>query len=127
MKKAIMLFVLLLTACGLYAQGTDLDPSFNAIWAFFLPSISVAALTLWTDTFKHVKAGTWEWSVAWRTKLAPFLITHVVAVLIYLVLSYVPWALPFIEAIAETELGAITAGAIVGLASGLVDGFLKKK
>lgn len=127
MKKSIFF-----TLCAFFfsafamAQGTDLDPSFSAIKAFFLPSLGVSALALWSDTWKHIRMGDWELSVFLNTKLIPFAITHIIAVALYLILSYLPWSKPFIEAMGESTLGSITAGSLVGLASRFVDDFLKK-
>lgn len=126
MKKAILTTICLLFVAVAFAQGTELDPSFSAIKSFFLPSLGASALLLWTDTWKHIRTGDWEFGVFLKTKFFPFALTQVIAVAIYLLLSYMPWSQPYIEVITGSDLASYTAAVFVGAASRVVDDFLKK-
>jgi len=129
MKKSILLLVTFFTVVSVFAQEAvvELDPSFSAIKSFFLPSIAMSALVLWSDTVKHLKAGTWEFGIFLSTKMIPFAITNAIAIAIYLLLSYLPFTKGFIEILAGSSLAEVTAASLVGAATAIVDGLMKKK
>lgn len=128
MKTLFVTFLILLAPTLLLAQGTEqleLDPSFNAIYDFFLPGVIGAALVLASDAKKYILSGAWSWSVFFKTKALPFILTVVFAVVIYLVLAYVPIARPFIEIFTGYELVEITSAALMGAAAAIINGVIK--
>lgn len=127
MKKLLLLFVLLFSV-GAYAQAdVELATSFSAIKSFFAPALLASVLVLWTDASKHLRAGTWETEIFLRTKMKPFLVTHVLAVAIYLLLAYLPISKSFIEILGNSQFAEITAAGIIGMATSILNGLLKPK
>lgn len=129
--KQIILFLTLLFSVTAFAQenleGADiLDPSFNALTTFFLPALLGALATLFTDSVKHIKDGTWDAGIFAKTKILPLALSLVIGIAIYYMMSYAPYLKPYLEVLAGAEMAEITAFAMLGTAAAIIDGLLKK-
>lgn len=131
MKNVILLTCLFLFTVSGFAtavlQDVEPDRSFNAILQFFLPAILSSAIVLLSDASKWWSTGLWDWSVFFKTKIQPFLISLGVAVVIYLMLLYVPFIKPILEGMVQYNLTEVTAVALIGMATALIDNFSKKE
>lgn len=127
--KNFLTFMLLFIVSVAFAQeipDAETAASFSAVKSFFLPAIISGALVLWADASKHIRGGTWDTGVFFKTKIKPFLLTTVLGIVLYFVLIYVPMTKPFIEALADSDLAEFTSAGLFGLATSIVDGLLKK-
>ena len=106
-------------------EQLQLDPEFSALWDFFLPAILGALAVLLADAKKWVFSGQWSWGYFFNTKILPFLLSMGVAVVVYLLLAYLPAARPFVEILSGYELIEITSASLIGMATAIIDGFMK--
>lgn len=128
MKQLFFLTALSFCTMTVFAQEVpELEPTFSAIKSFFLPALGGSVVALLTDAKKYWFTGKWSWSVFFNTKLTPFLLVNVGAILAYLLIAWMPWSKNILEVLAGSELAELTAFGLIGLAQAAVDGLWKNR
>lgn len=107
--------------------GDELGTSFLDLKEFFLPTIIASALVLLADAKKWMFSGQWSFKVFLMTKIKPFLLSLIVTIAIYYLIALLPWTKQFIEVLGGYELTTISAATLSGMATAIIDGFLKRK
>lgn len=80
---------------------------------------------LFSDTFKHL-GNDWSFAVFFETKLLPFLVVQGVAVVIVLLLLFVPSFASLFDLTSGLSLETITVATLFGTATAIADGIIKK-
>jgi hypothetical protein len=113
-----------------FAQEVVSDPlstQFSALSDFFLPSLIASALVLLADAKKWMFTGEWSFRVFFNTKAVPFLLGNLGAIALYYLFAYLPWSQQFVEVLGGYELTELTAATLSGMATAIINGFMKKK
>lgn len=100
--------------------------SIGALVQFFLPAILGSLAVFFADAKKWMSSGEWDWGVFWSTKISPFLLSLGVAVVIYFGITFLPWTQDIFEALSGVNLLEFTAFSLMGMASAILNGILKK-
>ena len=131
MKKFFLLIVLLVSfSC--FCQPTMLSEAkepvtlMSTILSIFLPAIVAQIMVLFADAKKWYGSDSWSWSIFIYSKIVPFLLTTVGGVLLYILLTYLPIAKPFIEIFTGSPIVELTSASLFGVAVAIIDGFMKK-
>lgn len=131
MKKLFLFIVMLLMVTTGFAQeaveAVALDPSFSAIKSLLMPAVSGGLLMLFMEAKKYMFTPEWDWKEFAKTNVLPFGLTVVGAVVIYLLLAYLPFLKPYLEILTESDLAELTAGTLMGAATLLVKFAMKPR
>ena len=153
MKKFLLLFMLMFTFSGTLAIAAVTDPpvetvvvdtvavdtvavdepavtdagelvtSISAIWAFFLPFILGQVLILLAEAKKHITSNNVDWAIFIQTNLKPFGVTLGGAIVIYLLLAWLPVLQPLLESATGVTFTIISATTLGAAATGIYKGF----
>lgn len=132
MKKIFLTLMMFFTISFIFAQTAEIKPVVEVtIWSLFtsimLPAIFAQFLVLFADAKKYYFSPEWNWQIFLTSKIKPFLITTVGGSLLLVILYYIPISKVFIEILIGSPITGITAAALFGAASAIIDGFLVKK
>lgn len=128
--KKLFLILMLFTGIFTFAQEVNAPNQLNTVWGFIqtlvLPTVIAQVLVLLADAGKYIKAGEFSFAVFFTTKLKPFLITHLLSVVLIALYVFVPYFTTIFTSFTGVELTMSSVG-LYATVTALVDGFLKKK
>lgn len=117
--KSLILFLLALftVTIGFAQEVAALDPSFSAIKSLLLPAVTGGALLLLAEAKKYMFTPQWDTNIFIKTNVLPFGLSIGGAIILYLLIAYVPFLTPFLEILTESDLTEITSASLIGAAT----------
>lgn len=114
-----------------YAQTTETavehtETVISFLTSLVVPGIVASLAVLVADASKWINSGQWSLSMFIQTKLKTFLFVNLCAVILALVIFYVPQAKNLIASVTGTDLTMLTTATIYATVTALIDGFSKK-
>lgn len=129
MKKLFLVLFMLIGVLS-FAQVATETPTqtktvLDLLKTLVLPVVIAQVLVLVSDAGKYIKAGEFVFSIFFTSKIKPFLITHVLSIVLVALYVFVPYFTMLFTTFTGSEL-VMTSFGLYAAVTALVDGFLKK-